>query len=58
MSGRCYPRSIPDTAEQLGREWAKRVLAMRRDGLSYRLIGRNLGLFKNTVMEIIRRAAA
>jgi putative DNA-invertase from lambdoid prophage Rac len=35
---------------------AKRVLAMRRDGLSYRLIGRNLGLSKNTVMEIIRRS--
>jgi DNA invertase Pin-like site-specific DNA recombinase len=37
---------------------AKRVLAMHRDGLSYRLIGRNLGLSKNTVMEIVRRAAA
>jgi hypothetical protein len=31
---------------------------MHRDGLSYRLIGRNLGLSKNTVMEIVRRAAA
>jgi DNA-directed RNA polymerase specialized sigma24 family protein len=29
---------------------------MHRDGLSYRLIGRNLGLSKNTVMEIVRRA--
>jgi hypothetical protein len=28
------------------------VLAMHRDGLSYRLIGRNVGLSKNTVMEI------
>jgi DNA invertase Pin-like site-specific DNA recombinase len=37
---------------------AKRVLVMHRDGLSYRLIGRNLGLSKNTVMEIVRRAAA
>ena len=37
---------------------AKSVLAMRRDGLSYRLIGCNLGLSKNTVMEIIRRSAA
>ena len=37
---------------------AKRVLAMHRDGLSYRLIGRNLGLSKNTVMEIVRRATA
>jgi DNA-binding NarL/FixJ family response regulator len=35
---------------------AKKVLAMHRDGLSYRLISRNLGLSKNTVMEIIRRA--
>jgi DNA invertase Pin-like site-specific DNA recombinase len=34
-----------------------RVLVMRRNGLSYRLIGRNLGLSKNTVMEIVRRAA-
>jgi len=36
---------------------AKRVLAMHRDGLSYRLIGRNVGLSKNTVMDIIRREA-
>jgi DNA invertase Pin-like site-specific DNA recombinase len=36
---------------------AKNVLAMHRDGLSYRLIGRNLGLSKNTVMEIVRRKA-
>ena len=26
-----------------------------RRRLSYRLIGRNLGLFKNTVMEIVKR---
>jgi DNA invertase Pin-like site-specific DNA recombinase len=37
---------------------AKRVLAMRRDGLSYRLIGRNVGLSKNTVMDIVRRATS
>jgi len=36
---------------------AKRVLAMHEEGLSYRLIGRNVGLSKNTVMEIVRRAA-
>ena len=36
---------------------AKRVLEMHRDGVSYRLIGRNLGLSKNTVMEIVKRAA-
>jgi putative DNA-invertase from lambdoid prophage Rac len=35
---------------------AKKVLAMHRDGLSYRLIGRNVGLSKNTVMEIVRRS--
>ena len=34
---------------------AKKVRAMR-DGLSYRLIGRNVGLSKNTVMEIVRRS--
>ena len=30
---------------------------MHRDGLSYRLVGRNVGLSKNTVMEIVRRGA-
>jgi putative DNA-invertase from lambdoid prophage Rac len=35
---------------------AKRVLAMHKEGLSYRLIGRNVGLSKNTVMEIVRRS--
>jgi hypothetical protein len=28
---------------------------MHRDGLSYRVIGRNLGLSKNTVMQIVNR---
>ena len=37
---------------------AKRVLSMHKEGLSYRLIGRNLGLSKNTVMEIVKRDAA
>jgi DNA invertase Pin-like site-specific DNA recombinase len=37
---------------------AKRVLAMHKDGLSYRLIGRNLGLSKNTVMDIVSRLRA
>jgi putative DNA-invertase from lambdoid prophage Rac len=36
---------------------AKKVLAQHKEGLSYRLIGRNLGLSKNTVMEIIKREA-
>ena len=33
---------------------AKKVLQLHGEGLSYRLIGRNVGLSKNTVMEIIR----
>jgi DNA invertase Pin-like site-specific DNA recombinase len=37
---------------------AKKVLALHREGLSYRLIGRNVGLSKNTVMEIVRRETA
>jgi DNA invertase Pin-like site-specific DNA recombinase len=37
---------------------AKKVLKLHEDGLSYRLIGRNVGLSKNTVMEIVRRHAA
>ena len=36
---------------------AKKVLDLHRDGLSYRVIGRNVGLSKNTVMEIVRRDA-
>ena len=40
-----------------GDKKAKRVLELHRGGLSYRLIGRNLGLSKNTVMEIVKRAA-
>ena len=35
---------------------AKRVLGMHADGLSYRLIARNFGMSKNTVMEIVRRS--
>ena len=34
---------------------AKKVLKLHEDGLSYRLIGRNVGLSKNTVMDIVRR---
>jgi putative DNA-invertase from lambdoid prophage Rac len=36
-------------------EKAKPVLAMHKEGLSYRLIGRNIRLSKNTVMEIVKR---
>jgi hypothetical protein len=35
----------------------KRVLGMYVDGLSYRLGARNVGMSKNTVMEIIGRSA-
>jgi putative DNA-invertase from lambdoid prophage Rac len=35
---------------------AKRVLGLHADGLSYRLIARNVGMSKNTVMEIVRRS--
>jgi putative DNA-invertase from lambdoid prophage Rac len=34
---------------------AKKVLQLHSEGLSYRLIGRNVGLSKNTVMDIVRR---
>jgi DNA invertase Pin-like site-specific DNA recombinase len=37
---------------------AKKVLRLHAEGLSYRLIARNLGLSKNTVMEIVKREAA
>ena len=34
-----------------------KVLELHKEGLSYRLIGRNLGLSKNTVMGIVQREA-
>lgn len=34
---------------------AGKVLELRQEGLSYRLIGRNLGLSKNTVMRIVQQ---
>jgi putative DNA-invertase from lambdoid prophage Rac len=37
---------------------AKKVLFLHKEGLSYRLIGRNLGLSKNTAMEIVKREEA
>jgi len=37
---------------------AKKVLRLHGEGRSYRLIGRNLGLSKNTVMDIVRRGSA
>src|SRR6516225_2235699 len=37
---------------------ARKVLSLHAEGLSYRRIARNLGLSKNTVMEIVKREAA
>jgi putative DNA-invertase from lambdoid prophage Rac len=37
---------------------AKEVVGLHAEGLSYRLIARNLGLSKNTVMDIVKRGAA
>ena len=37
---------------------ARRVLGLHFDGPSYRLIARNVGLSKNTVMAIVKRGAA
>jgi DNA invertase Pin-like site-specific DNA recombinase len=34
---------------------AKKVLGLHAEGLSYRLIARNIGLSKNSVMEIVKR---
>jgi DNA invertase Pin-like site-specific DNA recombinase len=36
---------------------AEKIRDLREQGLSYRLIGRNLGLSKNTVMSIVRRSS-
>jgi hypothetical protein len=36
---------------------ARKVLAVHPEGLSHRLIVRNVGLSKNTAMEIVRRGA-
>ena len=35
---------------------AKKVGGLHADGLSYRLIARNVGMSKNTVMDIVRRS--
>jgi putative DNA-invertase from lambdoid prophage Rac len=35
---------------------AAKVIKLHEEGLSYRLIGRNVGLSKNTVMEIVSRS--
>jgi DNA invertase Pin-like site-specific DNA recombinase len=37
---------------------AKKVLGLHAERLSYRLIARNLGLSKNTVMAIVKRSSA
>ena len=53
-------------AKALGRQVGQRpsdkksakVRKLHDDGLSYRLIARNVGLSKNTVMDIVSRGAA
>jgi DNA invertase Pin-like site-specific DNA recombinase len=47
-----------DTIRERVKSGLAAARAMHSDGLSYRFIGRNLGLSKSTVMEIVRRAAA
>src|SRR5690348_13104670 len=44
--------------QRLSDKKARRVLGLHVDGQSYRLIARNLGLSKNTVMAIVRWGAA
>ena len=34
---------------------AKKVIGIHKEGLSYRLIDRNVGLSKSTVMEIVKQ---
>jgi DNA-binding NarL/FixJ family response regulator len=50
--------TLLDGTEQRLTPKAKRVLSLHEEGLSYRLIARNVGLSKNTVMEIVRRQVA
>jgi len=62
MVARCqaiFARRTGKLGRQIGQrpsdKKAKRVLGMHADGLSYRLIARNVGLSKNTVMDIVGR---
>lgn len=52
----------PETVKTLGQQPSDKKAATKlrklNGGLSYRLIARNVGLSKNTVMEIVRRKAA
>jgi hypothetical protein len=43
---------------KLDRAERKRVLALVAQGRSYRLVGREVGLSKNTVADIVKRARA
>jgi DNA-directed RNA polymerase specialized sigma24 family protein len=49
-------RARPAMGQRPSDKKAKKVLVLHKEGLSYRLIGRNVGLSKNTVMEIVRRS--
>jgi DNA-binding NarL/FixJ family response regulator len=44
-------------SQHAGSKKIGKVLELHQEGLSYRLIGRNLGLSKNTVMQIVQREA-
>ena len=44
-----------DRRERPSDKRAKVVLGMHADGLSYRLIARNVGMSENTAIHIVRR---
>jgi putative DNA-invertase from lambdoid prophage Rac len=58
MSGLARARGVK-LGRQIGQppsdKKARRMLSMHADGLSYRLIARNVGLSKNTVIQIVKR---
>jgi putative DNA-invertase from lambdoid prophage Rac len=48
-------RWVSEDGQRPSDKKATRVLGIHADGLSYRLITRNVGMSKNTVMDIVRR---
>jgi hypothetical protein len=48
---RCGPRP-PVRPASVRKKAKKKVLSLHGEGLSYRLIARNVGLSKNSIMEI------
>jgi hypothetical protein len=49
------PEASSQAVQRPSDKKTQEVLAQHKQGRSYRLIGRNLGLSKNTVMEIVER---